>query len=59
LASKGGYFLIPDTLHKPLEQGFVITKKGEGNALAKQFADYISSKPVRTILDKYGFALPK
>lgn len=58
LAAKGGYFLIPTTLHKPLEQGYVITKKGEGNALAKQFSDYINSKPARMILDKYGFTLP-
>lgn len=58
LASKGGYGLIPDNLHEPLEQGFVITKRAEGNALAKQFADYISSKPARAVMTKYGFVLP-
>ena len=36
LASKGGYALIPDTVHAPLEQAFVITKHGAGNALAKK-----------------------
>jgi len=58
LASKGGYWLIPDNLHAPLEQGFVITKRAEGNALARQFADYMSSKPARTVMTKYGFVLP-
>ena len=58
LASKGGYWLIPDKLHQPLEQGFVITKRAEGNVLAKQFADYMGSKPARVVMTKYGFILP-
>lgn len=58
LAKKGDYFLIPDTLHKPLEQGFVITKHGTDKPLAKKFADYMSSKETRGIMTKYGFVLP-
>lgn len=58
LANKGGYWLIPDNLHEPLEQGFVITKRAEGNALARRFADYMSSKPARAVMTKYGFVLP-
>jgi molybdate transport system substrate-binding protein len=58
LASKGGYWLIPDHLHQPLEQGFVITKRAESNALAKQFADYMGSKAARAVMAKYGFVLP-
>ena len=58
LATKGGYWLIPDNMHEPLEQGFIITKKGANNALAKRFADYIGTKPARTIMTKYGFVLP-
>lgn len=58
LSSKGGYWLIPDKLHEPLEQGFIITKRAEGNALAKRFADYMGSKPARAVMTKYGFVLP-
>lgn len=58
LAGKGGYWLIPDKLHEPLEQGFVITKRAESNVLAKQFADYMGSKPARAVMTKYGFVLP-
>lgn len=58
LASKGGYWLIPDHLHAPLEQGFVITKRAESNALAQQFADYMGRKAARAVMTKYGFALP-
>ncbi len=58
LAKNGGYFLIPDTLHQPLEQGYVITKRGADKPLAKQFAQYITSKETRLIMTKYGFVLP-
>jgi molybdate transport system substrate-binding protein len=58
LSKKGGYYLIPDTMHNPLEQGFIITKMGASKIIAKQFADYMGSKQVRSIMTKYGFALP-
>ena len=58
LANKGGYWLIPDTLHAPLEQGFVITKQAANKALAKRFAQYMSGKPARAVMTKYGFVLP-
>jgi molybdate transport system substrate-binding protein len=58
LASKGGYWLIPDNLHEPLEQGFIITKRAAGNALAQRFANYMGSKPARAVMTRYGFVLP-
>jgi molybdate transport system substrate-binding protein len=58
LAKRGGYWLIPDTLHEPLEQGFIITKRAEGSALARRFADYMGSKPARAVMTQYGFVLP-
>lgn len=58
LSDKGGYWLIPDTLHEPLEQGFIVTKRAADNHLAKEFAEYMSSKDARTIMTKYGFLLP-
>ena len=58
LAREGGYWLIPDTLHEPLEQGFVILKRAEGKPLARRFADYMSSEPARAVMRRYGFVLP-
>ncbi len=58
LAAKGGYRLIPDKLHEPLEQGFIVTKRAEGNALAKRFSDHMGSKAARAVMTKYGFVLP-
>lgn len=59
LASQGGYWLIPDKLHKPLEQGFVLLKRAEGNALARRFADYMESAPARAVMTRYGFVPPR
>lgn len=58
LSSKGGYYLIPGSLHNPLEQGFIITKSGANKPLAKKFTKYMGSKKVRSIMTKYGFVLP-
>lgn len=58
LASKGGYWLIPDNLHSPLEQAYVITKHGEGNSLAAAFAAYMETPDARHIMTRYGFVLP-
>lgn len=58
LSKKGGFYLISDTLHQPLEQGFIITKGGADKPLAKQFTQYMTSKETRRIMTKYGFVLP-
>lgn len=58
LSGKGAYRLIPDSLHKPLEQGFIVTKRATGNKLAKDFAAYMGGKSARAVMTKYGFVLP-
>ena len=58
LARLGGYALIPEHLHEPLQQGFIITRRAAGNALARRFADYIESEAARDVLARYGFVPP-
>jgi molybdate transport system substrate-binding protein len=58
LSGKGSYSLVPDSLHQPLEQGFVITRYADGNPLAKEFAAYMRSPATRMVMVRYGFALP-
>jgi molybdate transport system substrate-binding protein len=58
LSGDGGYWLIPDELHEPLEQGFVVTRRAAGNALARRFADFMDSEPAREVMSRYGFVLP-
>jgi len=59
LADKGGYFLVPDTLHQPLEQGFIITRRGGDKPLAAKFATWIGSEAARAVLARHGFVLPQ
>lgn len=58
LKKQGGYCLIPEDMHEPLEQAFIITKRAENNSLAKTFAGYMESQSVRAVMRKYGFILP-
>jgi len=58
LANKGSYWLIPEHLHAPLAQGFIITKRAANNGLAKRFADYMGGQQARSIMVQYGFSLP-
>lgn len=58
LASAGGYWLISDSMHAPLEQGFVITARAKDNALAERFAHHMTGPAARAIMTKYGFVLP-
>jgi molybdate transport system substrate-binding protein len=58
LAAKGPYTLIDDTLHAPLDQGFIVTRRAADNKLAQRFAAYMGSPEVRRIMVNYGFVLP-
>ena len=58
LATAGRYYLIPDSLHAPLEQGFIITKRAADDPRARTFADYMSSERARRTMVRYGFVLP-
>ena len=58
MAGKGSYSLVPDNLHQRLEQGFIITQRASGNALAKTFADYMRMPQTRERMTRYGFMLP-
>jgi molybdate transport system substrate-binding protein len=58
LAKRGSYALIPDKLHQPLEQGFIVTKRAADNPLAQAFARFMVGKEARAIMTRYGFVLP-
>jgi molybdate transport system substrate-binding protein len=58
LASQGKYWLIPDTLHSPMDQAYVLTDHAKGNPLAQQFVTYLASPAGQAIFVKYGFTLP-
>jgi len=58
LSKMGGYSLIPDKLHQPLEQGFIITRRAAASPLAHSFARFVAGNEARTIMRRCGFAVP-
>ncbi|WP_245904551.1 molybdate ABC transporter substrate-binding protein [Billgrantia lactosivorans] len=52
------YHLIDDALHAPLEQGFIITRRGADNPTATRFAEAMQSPEARAIMRAHGFVLP-
>jgi len=58
LSKKGPYLLISDTLHTPLEQGFITTKRAADNISAGKFAVFMDDSLSQTIMKKYGFVVP-
>ncbi|MEJ7138049.1 molybdate ABC transporter substrate-binding protein [Amphibiibacter pelophylacis] len=59
LARLGGYALIPESMHQPLEQGYIITRRAADSALARRFVQTVDSPAARQVLARYGFEPPK
>ena len=57
-SSKASYLLIPQTLHSPLIQGFIVTQRGGDNPSAWLFHSFMQSGEVAKILTEYGFETP-
>lgn len=59
LSKSGHYALIPESLHSPLDQGFMLTRRAANNPTAQNFAQFMTSPAVRGIMIRYGFSLPE
>ncbi|MDE2308525.1 MAG: molybdate ABC transporter substrate-binding protein [Xanthomonadaceae bacterium] len=54
----GSYVEVPAAAYQPLRQSFVLTRRGAGDPLARDFAQYMLGAQARGILVRYGFHLP-
>jgi molybdate transport system substrate-binding protein len=54
--SKGRWILIPEELHKPINQGMGVIKSTKNESSARAFSDFVNSDKGREILKKYGFS---
>lgn len=57
--TKGKYIIVDSSLHAPIAQSFVIVKRAEKSALAKDFAAYVGSQKAKEVFIKYGYEVPK
>ena len=55
--TRGTYALIPDTAHPPLRQRMVLIDRA--GSVAERFYRYLQEPAARTILERYGFTLPR
>lgn len=55
---KGEYWLVPEDLHPPIEQGAALLERGRGHAGAQAFIEYMRSPQARAIMERYGYAVP-
>lgn len=53
--SKQDYYIIPTDLHDPIKQDAVLLARGESNAAAKQFLNYISSEEGKAVIRSHGY----
>jgi molybdate transport system substrate-binding protein len=58
LRSDGQWFLIPEDLHKPLDQELAVIKGTKNERAAREFAQFVMGSQGRSIMSKYGFTLP-
>lgn len=56
--SNGRWTLVPEQLHKPLDQALAVIKSGRSEREARQFAEFVNSASGRGTMRKYGFLLP-
>lgn len=56
MQGRGAYALLPETLHEPLRQRMVLTRRA--GPIAERFYAYVQEAPAREIMRRYGFVLP-
>jgi molybdate transport system substrate-binding protein len=56
--SKGRWTLVPEQLHKPLDQILAVIKSTKREQQSRQFVAYINSEQGRPIMREFGFILP-
>jgi len=58
MQSDGRWVLVPEELHKPLDQGLAVIKGAKDERAAREFIDFILGPQGQAIMGKYGFTLP-
>jgi molybdate transport system substrate-binding protein len=57
LDASGSRWEVPQDLYTPIRQQAALLKRGEGNAAAKAFLDYLRSEPAREIIRAAGYGV--
>lgn len=52
----GSFWLVPETLHRPIEQQAVLLARAGDNEAARVFVDFLRSKSAREIIARAGYS---
>ena len=55
----GRWILVPEELHKPIDQGYGVIKGAKNEAAARAFADFIVGDQGQAVMKRYGFTKPE
>ena len=55
--TSGSAWLVPANLHAPIKQDAVLLNKGEDNAAAKAFLEYLQGPKAAAVIKSYGYQL--
>ena len=53
--TQGAYWLVPATLHEPIDQQAVLLHRATGNAHAQAFLRYLQSDAARAVIESFGY----
>ncbi len=53
------YHLVDESLHNPLTQGFVVTRRAADHPGVLAFADFMASATAHAIMQRFGFVMPQ
>ncbi len=54
----GSRWVVPETLHKPIQQGAILLFAGDKNPAARKFLAFMKGPEARAIIARYGYKLP-
>ncbi|HOI66357.1 MAG TPA: molybdate ABC transporter substrate-binding protein [Thiomonas arsenitoxydans] len=58
-AGKGQWWVVPQADYAPIDQSAILLKPGENKAVAKAYLDFLRGPEARTVIEKYGYTIPR
>ena len=58
-AGKGQWWVVPQADYAPIDQSAILLKLGENKAVAKAYLDFLRGPEARTVIEKYGYTIPR
>jgi len=58
LTNAGRWWPVPESAHRPLEQGLIVTRRGTTNASARAFIEFMLAPEAGAVLKRAGFRRP-